>query len=180
MDKKILKKTITINGAEYTITSEGKVFGKSGNQISIRPNTSGYASFTAGRKGNRTRATVHSLVAKCFLDNPDGLPEIDHLDSDRMNPALENLEWVTRQENVKRAYKRGHHKGRAVGEKNSRAVLTEETVTNMRYDYYINGIPITFISDKYGAAWSTVSNAVKGITWMHLPFPEGIDPKKEA
>lgn len=41
MAETILKKMVTINGAEYTITSDGKVYGKEGKEISVRPNTSG-------------------------------------------------------------------------------------------------------------------------------------------
>ena len=43
---------VTINGADYTITREGNVFGKCDNPITLRPDTSGYASFTAGKKEN--------------------------------------------------------------------------------------------------------------------------------
>lgn len=39
MAETILKKMVTINGAEYTITSDGKVYGKEGKEISVRPNT---------------------------------------------------------------------------------------------------------------------------------------------
>ena len=85
MSVKILRGAININGAIYEITSEGKVFGAYGKPISIRPNSDGYASFTAGRKGNRTRERVHRLVAKLFIPNPNNLPEIDHLDGNRMN-----------------------------------------------------------------------------------------------
>ena len=106
MAETILKKMVTINGAEYTITSDGKVYGKEGKEISLRPNTSGYASFTAGRKGKRTRKEVHRLVAVLFVDNPNHYDEVDHKDSDRMNPRADNLEWVTRAENIRRIYER--------------------------------------------------------------------------
>ena len=118
MSVKILRGAININGAIYEITSEGKVFGAYGKPISIRPNSDGYASFTAGRKGNRTRERVHRLVAKLFIPNPNNLPEIDHLDGNRMNSSKDNLEWVTHEENVKRAYRKGSYKGRYVGQDN--------------------------------------------------------------
>lgn len=47
------RKMIVINGATYFITRNGDVYGKTGRKITIRPNGDGYASFTAGRKGNR-------------------------------------------------------------------------------------------------------------------------------
>lgn len=119
MAETILKKMVTINGAEYTITSDGKVYGKEGKEISVRPNTSGYASFTAGRKGKRTRKEVHRLVAVLVVDNPNHYDEVDHKDSDRMNPRADNLEWVTRVENIRRIYERR-------GDINKKRKLTEE------------------------------------------------------
>ncbi len=168
---KILTKLVTIHGAQYTITSEGKVYGKYGQPITIRPNSSGYASFTAGRKGQRINVAVHRLVAESFIPNPLNLTDVDHLDSDRMNPRMDNLEWVTHEENIRRAYERGNHEGRATGEKNTKSVLDRTVVNEMRIDYIIYGISITEISKKYSSPWSTVNNVVKGYTWKHIPMP---------
>lgn len=43
---------------------------------------------------------VHILVAKAFIPNPDGLPEVNHKDFDRSNYSIENLEWCTHRNNV--------------------------------------------------------------------------------
>lgn len=172
-------KEVTLNGATYTITKNGKVFGKYGQDISIRPNTDGYASFTAGKKGRRTRETVHRLVAKLFIDNPNNLPEVDHLDSNRMNPAADNLEWVTKEENLKRAYARGNHRGRGVGEKNNKSKLNRELVSQMRVEYWVYSVSIADISKKHEVPWSTVSNVVKGYTWKHIPMPVLSDENKK-
>jgi hypothetical protein len=47
------------------------------------------------------------LVATAFLPNPDNLPEVDHLDADHHNNNVNNLEWVTSEENIDRAKKMG-------------------------------------------------------------------------
>ncbi len=163
---------VTINGAEYTITSQGEVFGKYGNKISLRPSTDGYATFTAGRKGNRTRAFVHRLVAENFIPNPNNYSDVDHRDSNRMNPSADNLEWVPHDINVKRAYARGNHDGRATGAKNPRAKLNDDLVTQMRIEYWFYSTPTMTISKKYNVPWSTVGHVVKGETWVNVPMPE--------
>ena len=168
MSKPVLTKLHTINGAQYLVTSEGRVFGKKG-EIKLRPNSDGYASFTAGRKGNRISVCVHRLVAEDFVPNPFGLPEVDHLDNNRMNPSADNLEWVTHQENIDRAYKRGSHIGRAVGERNTKAKLTEELVLQMRKEYR-TGVTVRNLQKKYPHPYNTISNAVRGLTWTHLPL----------
>ena len=162
-------KEIDINGIVYTVFENGDVYnGES--KITQRPNyKDGYACFTAGKKGNRVSVKTHSVVGKLFVDNPNDLPELDHLDGNRMNPSASNLEWVTHQENIRRAYERGGHLGRAVGTKNPRAGLYDELVLLMR-KLYKNGTTIQEMVEKYGYPWTTISNAVKGVTWRHLPI----------
>ena len=48
-------------------------------------------------------AAVHRLLAIAFIPNPNGYPEVDHIDFDRTNYNLDNLAWITRKENVKRS-----------------------------------------------------------------------------
>lgn len=51
---------------------------------------------------------VHRIVATCFIPNPNNLPEVNHIDCNRANNAVSNLEWCTHQENVSYRNKLGH------------------------------------------------------------------------
>jgi hypothetical protein len=51
-------------------------------------------------KDERYVKTVHRLVAKAFLDNPQGKREVAHLNHDRADNRVENLQWATRTENM--------------------------------------------------------------------------------
>ena len=57
--------------------------------------------------GGLVRTTVHRLVAEAFIPNPYNLPEVNHLDSNRANNHVSNLEWVTHSDNMKHSYAKG-------------------------------------------------------------------------
>lgn len=61
---------------------------------------------------------VHRLVAEAFLPNPNNYPVVDHLDNCKSNNRWDNLEWVTQQENTRRAAEDG-----LLGTRDTRMVL---------------------------------------------------------
>jgi len=58
--------------------------------------TTGYWRVSLGRNNPKY---VHRLMAFAFLPNPDSLPQVDHIDGNRLNLALENLQWVSAKQN---------------------------------------------------------------------------------
>ena len=64
-----------------------------------RLQNSGYLQVNLMKDGKRINKTVHRLVAKAFIPNPEGLPEIDHIDGDKTNNMVENLQWISHVEN---------------------------------------------------------------------------------
>lgn len=54
-------------------------------------------------EGNRKRKAVHQLVAETYLNKPSENYEVDHIDGNKCNNHVSNLEWVTRFENLKRS-----------------------------------------------------------------------------
>lgn len=55
----------------------------------------GYDFYDLYRDGKTTTRTVHRVVAEAFIPNPDGLPCVNHIDEDKANNNVENLEWCT-------------------------------------------------------------------------------------
>ena len=57
------------------------------------------------------RDSLHRLVAKAFLPNPDNKKTVNHIDGNKANNRVENLEWVTYSENLLHAYSTGLKQG---------------------------------------------------------------------
>ena len=69
----------------------------------------GYLYVNLGRMG---RGKIHRLVAEAFIPNPYNKPEVNHIDGNTKNNRVDNLEWVTHQENcIHYTYKLGQHIG---------------------------------------------------------------------
>lgn len=61
----------------------------------------GYLSQGFYFNGNHRQYYIHRLVAKAFLDNPDGLPEVNHKDENKENNCVDNLEWCSHLHNMR-------------------------------------------------------------------------------
>jgi len=68
----------------------------------LRPGKSskGYYVVSLCKEANRKTYQVHRLVAKTFIDNEQGKPQVNHKDEDKTNNNVTNLEWVTAKENI--------------------------------------------------------------------------------
>lgn len=67
----------------------------------------GYPVVSLYKNNKGKSATVHRLVAKAFIPNPDGLNQVNHLDGIKTNNNVDNLEWVTHQDNAIHAVSTG-------------------------------------------------------------------------
>lgn len=103
-------KTHTFNVGKYvyTINTNGVLTNLStGRVLKGWIEQTGYRSVSLGTSPNTQRSTIHSLLAKFFIPNPLNLPEINHIDSNKLNNSLSNLEWVSGRDNVRHAFTAG-------------------------------------------------------------------------
>lgn len=70
---------------------------------------------------------IHRLVAETFIPNPENKPMVNHIDGDKTNNVINNLEWVTAKENTQHALK-NNLLNPPVGERSSAAIYTESQV----------------------------------------------------
>jgi hypothetical protein len=87
---------------------------KTGRILRISNNDKGYKRFTTKYEGIVFRSTVHRLVCRYFIDNPNNYDCINHIDCDRANNNYANLEWCTKQMNTDHAVNLGRIPRKAV------------------------------------------------------------------
>ena len=85
----------------YQISNYGRIWStKSNRYLNPYENNNGYLMINIqAANGKRKHELIHRLVALAFVDNPDGKPEVDHIDRNRQNNHSDNLRWLTKSEN---------------------------------------------------------------------------------
>jgi hypothetical protein len=91
----------------YQVFEDGTVIGARGKVLKEDTNSTGYKRVSLCRDGKVSRVFVHRLVACHFLDKTTDNLVVNHIDGDRANNHVTNLEWVTNSYNVKDGFARG-------------------------------------------------------------------------
>ena len=90
----------------YQISSYGNVRRITSNGYSmLKPSNRLYADVDLSINGEHHRQAIHRMVALHFLPNPRNCSEVNHKDGNKHNNNVENLEWVTQEENMQHARK---------------------------------------------------------------------------
>jgi hypothetical protein len=86
---------------DYMISNFGRVYStKSQKIMKQKKETNGYMRICLSSNGKAKTYLVHRIVATAFIENKDSKPYVNHIDSNRSNNLVENLEWVTASENL--------------------------------------------------------------------------------
>ena len=87
----------------YEITQQGKVFNRFGKELEGETTKEGYKRITLYLNKERKRFLLHRLIAELFIDNPNNYPVVNHINGNKLDNRIENLEWITYKENTKHA-----------------------------------------------------------------------------
>lgn len=169
MEKEIYKKVVGYEGL-YEVSNLGNVkrMKKLNNQH--EPNTilkpfltsAGYTRVQLFLDGKKKNHFIHRLVAMAFLDNPQHKTQVNHINGDKVNNNLSNLEWSTPSENGKHSYKiLGRTPIRKID------VVEVESIRNR----YVNGEKLSHLAKEYQVSPSAIWNMCRGNTYIDYPGP---------
>lgn len=106
-------KPIEGTDGRYEVSNTGKVrsldYKQTGKTKELTPceKVGGYLQLRVKINGKLKTVVIHRLVAEAFVPNPDGKPEVNHINGNKKRNYADNLEWVTRSENINHAVKTG-------------------------------------------------------------------------
>jgi len=170
-------KGITRFNNEYEVSNLGKIRsthkvimksnGKTYTRVSkvLKPalQSDGYLKCAVSFNGKLITRPVHRLVAETFKPIDFGYMEVNHIDCDKTNNSIDNLEWCTKSENIKHAYNNGLIKPKR-GDKNGNSKLTWCQVEEIRALALITKSGRYYnrkgIAEKYGISEAHVKDIV--------------------
>lgn len=137
-------------------------------QLALCPNKSrrNYVYVFHSDHNIRPRAfSVHRLVARYFIPNPENKPHVNHIDNNTQNNHYSNLEWCTPKENTQHMMNQGRE-SRQKGSQCKHAKFTEEQVKeilNLR-----GKVTYVKIAEKYNTNYSNIAHMMRGSRWAHV------------
>lgn len=159
-----------IDGYEgYLISNLGRVKSlKRGREMILEPirDAHGYLRVNLYKDGVRHLLKIHRLMATTFINNPDGLPQVNHKDGNKENNSVENLEWVTESQNTQHAWDNGLCSPPR-GEQNGQHKLTQNDVDEIRRSYIKGNLMFggKALAKKYGVSETEISRIINNTRW---------------
>lgn len=177
----ITRKCIT-EFPEYSVDIYGNVYGKNGYQMTPEYTDTGYAVIRFCYD-KMYKKRIHRLVADAFIPNPLNLPEINHIDGNKTNNNVSNLEWCTRKYNMQHASTVLHkmnwsenRKLNSFGKKTARK-LSNDDIINIKAEIsdiihlkgkWGFGKKVNQIADKYKVHAESIRNIINGKYWSDV------------
>ena len=123
---------------------------ESNKDLKLKEGTNIYLYVDLSKDNKVKRYLVHRLVMEAFIDNPNGYKEVNHKDGNKKNNKVENLEWCTRNENLKHSIDTG---------------LRKRKIPLEKYDYVYNevskGRTYKSLAEEFSVGKTKIADIVK-------------------
>ena len=132
-------------------------------------NSHGYKIVSFKKDGIKAVVAVHILVARAFIENPcpDKFKIVNHLNSDRADNRVENLEWCDHSRNAKHAIEAGKLKI-TKGSERSTAILNDKKVLAIKLLYKTGEFSHWSLSELFNVGKTTIQKILNGDKWKHI------------
>lgn len=170
----------------YAISTEGRVYNmktKTLRKTWINNNQYRTINLSFGSSNDMETCFIHRMVAETFLDGRDpenGVDVVDHINGPWMGNSIYNLEWVTHQENLRRASENGwlRRKNHLIGENAPGSKYTEEQVRRA-CEMKSNDIDHKTISNETGISYNYLGKIFNGLKWGHIVKEYDLESKNK-
>jgi len=139
---------------------------------SLSTANNGYKRVRLSKESKAKHYTVHRLVAEAFLKNSDTKESVNHIDSDKTNNCVDNLEWCTFSDNMKHSYKNGRTSPFSKGESHVGSKLTKKDVIEIKKKLSEGLRTQKEISNIFNVNQSIISCINTGKYWSHIKLSE--------
>ena len=149
---------------EKTIYKDGRI--AFFNETILKPSISkkGYYRVYLSKNSKKYTINVHRIVASAFIDNLSNKPQINHINGDKKDNSVSNLEWCTNSENTFHAVKNGLT---SRGVKHFSAKINDNDVINIR-QMFKDGNTASEIKKHYPISIKTIYSIKYRNTWRHV------------
>ena len=155
------------NNTKYEISNFGNVRNiETGKLICGHTDKNGYVRINIYYHGKRYTKSIHRLVAKAFIPNPNDLPQVDHIDGNKSNNNLSNLRWVTASENIRAAFSNGLKT--QYGENNPANKYSEKEIINASLLLQSGNYTCREVSDITGLTFETIGHISRKERWKNV------------
>lgn len=129
--------------------------------LTITYTNKGYCRHQLAKEGIVKIYSTHRLVAIHFIPNPNNLPEVNHIDTDKRNNQVDNLEWCTHSDNMQHAGITGRMKGKP-NELHPKVKLTNQEVLEIR-KLRNDGLSLKEIGLRYNVCFQHIGSIVNNL-----------------
>jgi hypothetical protein len=171
-NENVIWKPVVGYESKYEISNTGIVrslnFNKTKAIVIMKEQTDryGYSRIGLSGVGKQKYTQVHRIVALAFIINTENLSCVNHIDGNKKNNNVTNLEWCSNIDNLSHALKTGLMKH---GEKHGMAKLTIEQVIEIKLEIKKpNHLSQHKLAKKYGVSRGTISGIIYGKNWINV------------
>lgn len=157
---------------KYQVSNFGRVRNSRNTLMKFQTHRKGYFCVSFCVNSVKRTKKVHRLVAEAFIENPENKEQVNHIDGNKKNNHVDNLEWNTPLENVRHAMDNNlwiaeeHYAGK--GEKNGFHKLKDYEVLEIRSKFKPRVYTREMLAKEYNVSKHCIKDVITRRSWNHL------------